>query len=106
MNPYDAFSLLDRQRQRFIRSLLIVVVTLFHYGAPAAFAAGELDASFEFDGIRIITHPGNDRGQAVAVQPTDGKIVIAGYTSTFGSDDDVMVVRLDSNGSLDSTFNG
>ena len=106
MNPYAAFSLLATQRQRFISGLLIVVATLFHYGAPAAFAAGELDASFDVDGIRIITRPGNDRGQAVAIQPTDGKIVIAGYTSTFGSDDDVMVVRLDSDGSLDSTFNG
>ena len=106
MNPYAAFSLLNTQRQHFISGLLIVVVTLFHYGAPTAFAAGELDASFDFDGIRVITRPGNDRGQAVAIQPADGKIVIAGYTSTFGSDDDVMVVRLDSDGSLDSTFNG
>jgi hypothetical protein len=67
MNPYAAFSLLATQRQRFICGLLIVVVTLFHYGAPAAFAAGELDASFDVDGIRIITRPGNDCGQAVAV---------------------------------------
>ena len=107
MNPYDTFSLLDTQWQRFVSGLLIVVATLFHYDTPAAFAAaGALDASFDIDGIRVITRPGNDRGQAVAIQPTDGKIVIAGYTSTFGSDDDVMVVRLDSNGSLDSTFNG
>ena len=42
MNPYTAFSLLDTQWQRFVSGLLIVVVTLFHYGAPTAFAAGEL----------------------------------------------------------------
>jgi hypothetical protein len=84
MNPYAAFSLLATQRQRFISGLLIVVATLFHYDAPTAFAAGELDASFDVDGIRIITRPGNDRGQAVAIQPTDGKIVIAGYTGSFG----------------------
>jgi uncharacterized delta-60 repeat protein len=106
MNPYDTFSLLDTQWQRFVSGLLIVVATLFHYDTPAAFAAGELDASFDTNGIRVITRSGNDRGQAVAVQLTDGKIVIAGYTSTFSSDEDVMVVRLDSNGSLDSTFNG
>ena len=104
MNPYAAFSLLATQRQRFISGLLIVIATLFHYDAPATFAAGALDASFDVDGIRIITRSGTDRGQAVVVQPTDGKIVLAGYTSTFSSDDNVMVVRLDSNGSLDSTF--
>ena len=57
------------------------------------------------DGIRIITQSEDNRGQAVVIQPTDGKIVIAGYTNTFGSND-VTLVRLNSDGSFDGTFNG
>jgi len=103
MNPYAAFSLLDRQRQRFICGLLIVVATFFHYGAAPAFAAGALDASFDIDGIRVITRPGDDRGQAVAVQPIDGKIVVGGYTDRFGLND-FLVMRFSGNGVLDTTF--
>jgi len=66
-------------------------------------AAGALDSSFDGDGIRIIPLVEDNRGQAVAIQPADGKIVIAGYSKIFGSND-VLVVRLNNDGSFDSTF--
>ena len=45
---------------------------------------------------------GNDRAQAVAIQ-SDGKIVVAGYSSN-GSDNDFALVRYNANGSLDINF--
>src|SRR5262249_49444163 len=44
-----------------------------------------------------------DRGQALALQ-SDGKIVIAGLADRFG-DKDIQIVRLNSNGTVDLTFN-
>lgn len=65
-------------------------------------AAGDLDSSFDSNGIRVVRLAGSNLGQAVAVQ-SDGKIVMAGDTTTFGLED-FMVVRLNANGSPDTTF--
>ena len=61
---------------------------------------GTLDNAFDGDGIRILDF--NSSGQyaySIAVQP-DGKIIIAGYANG------ALVARLNSNGSLDLSFNG
>jgi len=62
---------------------------------------GSLDTSFDGDGI-VSTQVGGDLSEAfsVAIQ-ADGKIVVVG--SGFGG---FGVVRLNPNGSLDTTFNG
>ncbi|MDQ3220105.1 MAG: CHRD domain-containing protein [Acidobacteriota bacterium] len=66
---------------------------------------GTLDATFDGDGIAITPiGSGSETARSVAVQP-DGKIVVAGY-SVVGSNNDFAVVRYESNGSLDSTFDG
>jgi uncharacterized delta-60 repeat protein len=66
---------------------------------------GTLDTTFDGDGKATfsILVGFNDIANAVAIQP-DGKIVLAGSTNN-GSDDDFAVIRLNPNGSLDSTFN-
>jgi uncharacterized delta-60 repeat protein len=63
---------------------------------------GALDSSFDGDGRVILSNPGNDRAQAVALQP-DGKIIVAGTTDASGNND-FLIVRLNANGSLDGTF--
>lgn len=66
---------------------------------------GSLDISFDIDGRVVISgFGGDDRAQAVAVQP-DGKIVLVGYTNVSGTND-FAVVRLLGHGSLDATFDG
>lgn len=67
--------------------------------------AGALDTSFGTGG-KVITPigPGDDNGLSVAMQ-SDGKIVVAGH-SYSGSKYDVAVVRYDSAGTLDTSFNG
>ncbi len=68
-------------------------------------ANGSLDASFSSDGIvTTAIWTDEDRAQAVALQP-DGKIVIAGYTSsTFVPYYHLVVVRYLPDGSLDPDF--
>ncbi|RMD52107.1 hypothetical protein D6827_00705, partial [Candidatus Parcubacteria bacterium] len=66
---------------------------------------GSLDESFDVDGkVTTSIGPGNDFGQSVAIQ-TDGKIVVVGYASN-GSNYDIAVVRYNSDGSLDTSFDG
>ena len=66
---------------------------------------GSLDTTFNGSG-KVITAVGSgtDTGNGVALQ-NDGKIVVAG-DSRGGSSNDIAVVRYNTDGSLDTTFNG
>ncbi len=67
---------------------------------------GSLDTSFGGTGkvVTDISSSTNDLGYSVTVQ-TDGKIVVAGGSNSGGSYN-FAVVRYNSDGSLDATFNG
>jgi uncharacterized delta-60 repeat protein len=67
---------------------------------------GTLDTSFSFDGRQTTDFGGDDRATAVARQ-SDGKIVVAGYSSTGpGGFRQFAVARYNSNGTLDTSFSG
>jgi len=72
---------------------------------------GSLDPSFGGTGkILIPDSDSADYARSVAIQP-NGKIVVAGDSSNIGSDftvegSDFALVRLNPNGSLDTSFNG
>jgi uncharacterized delta-60 repeat protein len=63
-------------------------------------ASGDLDTSFDGNGKKSVDFGGTDRATVVLVQP-NGRIVVAGG-GTAGSA--FCVVRLRSNGALDTTF--
>ena len=63
--------------------------------------AGELDLAFNGDGIFIQDFNGDGYAQTVALQ-SDGKILIGGRLD--GSDDDLLLMRLDTYGNPDLTF--
>ena len=66
-------------------------------------ANGSLDASFGTAGkVTTAVGAGNEHGSAVALQ-SDGKIVLAGWSSN-GANDDFAVVRYNAGGSLDAGF--
>ncbi|MFO1007906.1 MAG: cadherin domain-containing protein [Planctomycetaceae bacterium] len=66
---------------------------------------GTLDTTFDGDGMVITPmSSGSDVPSGVAVQ-ADGKIVVAGYSHN-GSNYDFAVARYNTNGSLDTTFDG
>ena len=66
-------------------------------------ANGSLDTSFGTGG-KVTTDFGsaNDFARSVAIQ-SDGKIVVAGYSNN-GSNDDFALVRYNTDGSLDASF--
>jgi len=65
--------------------------------------SGSLDTGFDFDGSVATSVNSKSEARAMAIQ-SNGKIVVAGFTSN-GSNDDFVVIRYNSNGSLDNTFN-
>src|SRR5207245_8040541 len=67
-------------------------------------ADGSLDLTFNGTGKVNTPITVNDRAWALALQ-TDGKIVVAGDTND-GNPSKFAVARYNSNGSLDSSFNG
>jgi uncharacterized delta-60 repeat protein len=84
------------------RTLALGIAT-FALGAATALAApGDLDNSFDEDGSRMFDFGGIDAVRDVLVQP-DGKIVLTGDGRALG---DVLVTRLNPDGSLDPSFAG
>jgi uncharacterized delta-60 repeat protein len=81
-----------------------IAVLLFLVGAATAVAApGDLDSSFDGDGIRLLDFSGsNDDASDLLVQP-DGKLVVAG---TGAVAPDFLVARLNLDGSYDTSFGG
>ncbi len=74
-------------------------IALFRYNTN-----GSLDTTFDSDGV-VTTDIGTlqDHGNSVAIQ-SDNKIVVTGYTYNLVSEYDIITVRYNTNGSLDSTF--
>jgi uncharacterized delta-60 repeat protein len=67
-------------------------------------SAGQFDGSFGNNGTLVIPFENNDDwGQDVLIQP-NGKVIIGGYTEN-NADDDFVLIRLNSNGTFDNTFN-
>ena len=67
---------------------------------------GTLDTSFDGDGKLITSIDSSDDGATSVKIQTDGRIVAAGYSFTGGLDPDFAVVRYNSNGTLDTSFDG
>ncbi|NJR41977.1 MAG: hypothetical protein HC767_04290 [Akkermansiaceae bacterium] len=70
--------------------------------SPLSAAPGSLDPSFNGTGVVIRDFTGSEDLRAVAVLP-DGKIIAAGTTDASGHDD-ILVVRYNPNGTLDTSF--
>ena len=79
----------------------------FDFGVVRLTSSGSLDTSFSGDGKQTIFFDNggsnDDRAMDVAIQ-SDGKIVVVGYTEFGWGDTDFAVARLNSSGSLDSSF--
>jgi uncharacterized delta-60 repeat protein len=70
-------------------------------------ADGELDPDFGVDGVRRVLHNGSDWTEArAAVLQNNGKLLLAGLCYDCGPsiEADTMLVRLEENGAIDTTF--
>lgn len=66
---------------------------------------GSLDNTFALNGVTIWNPSGyDDWGTSIDLQ-SDGKVVVAGISYNANGDSDVSVARLNTDGSLDTTFN-
>ena len=74
-----------------------------HFVVARFTSAGALDNTFGTAGV-VTTVILNATHASVAVQPADGKIVVAGEGSTFGTFFTIDVIRYNVNGTLDATF--
>ena len=85
-------------------ALALTTVLLAIVAVPAVAAPGSLDLSFDGDGVRTVDWGGEgDAARDVLVQP-DGKIVVVG--TGFANPIDMGLIRLGSDGSLDTSFAG
>jgi uncharacterized delta-60 repeat protein len=66
-------------------------------------ANGSIDTTFSSDGRTTVDMGADDRANSVAIQ-SDGKILVGG--SFNGGASDFAIVRLNANGSLDTSFSG
>ncbi|MDS4056736.1 LamG-like jellyroll fold domain-containing protein, partial [Accumulibacter sp.] len=79
--------------------------TNWDFAAARYNSDGTLDTSFSGDGLaNFAVGTGHDYACGVALQP-DGKLVLAGY-GVNGATSDFAVVRLNSSGTLDTSFSG
>ena len=68
-------------------------------------ATGSLDPTFGVGGIaRYVTAGAKEVGHSVAIQPTDGKLVVVGSYGTSGGPALSVVARFQSNGTIDTGF--
>ena len=85
-----------------LRFALLIILNAFA-GASVYAADGDLDATFDGDGVVITDYNRSDTTSAIAVQP-DGKVVVAGYTYNTSNGAVIIVMRYNLDGSLDNTF--
>jgi uncharacterized delta-60 repeat protein len=86
-----------------MKKFLLPLVALFFFGVNAFAQPGTLDLTFNTDGI-VLVNPTNvfDNAQDVIVLG-DNKIFICGTTGMF-TDFDMMVAKLNEDGSYDTSF--
>ena len=85
---------------KYIQLLTLLFISMYSYAQP-----GTLDNNFDANGIVTLDFFGDtDYAYDMHIQP-DGKIVVCGTTRNGSSSgDDLYVVRINPDGSLDNTF--
>ena len=89
-------------RTAAVGALALATLSIVAQPAAAAVSTGYLDHTFSDDGKVLTNVAGDDTGEAVAVQ-ADRKVVVAG--TTHGGTD-IALVRYDTGGALDPSFDG
>lgn len=90
------------------RSLLGALALLVVLASPVGAAPGDLDPTFDADGKVTRDFGGNFDGATGVVVQDDGKVVVVGSSLSWERPEsaDFALARYNSDGSLDSTFDG
>jgi uncharacterized delta-60 repeat protein len=87
-----------------VRCLAFALLLLLTAGGTALAAPGDLDSSFDGDGVRILDLGGVDAAAGLVIQP-DGRIVATGIAgASVTTSDNFGLARLKLDGSLDTSF--
>lgn len=92
--------------EKFIRSIVgtaATVLLILNIAGRSNATGTHFDIAFDDNGKLATDFGDEDRAQGVAIQ-SDGKIVAVGYVSNSGGV--IAIARYNSNGSLDTTFDG
>ncbi|HXJ64680.1 MAG TPA: hypothetical protein VNN79_13075, partial [Actinomycetota bacterium] len=94
------------RRSLSVAALAALVLFVFAPAMAYAAAPGDLDPTFGGgDGVVKYDSGGSDFGQKILRQP-DGKIVVAGQTSSAQHDENLLLARYTADGKRDTTFGG
>lgn len=75
----------------------------FAFTVARYYRDGSTDTSFGTNGKTVIISETSNSAQALEIQP-NGKIIVVGHTEVPNNGLDILVARLNPNGSLDTTF--
>lgn len=75
----------------------------FAFTAARYQSSGAPDVNFGTNGKTVIISDTSNSAQALEIQP-NGKIIVVGHTEISGNGLDILVARLNANGSLDTSF--
>src|SRR5687768_5565626 len=89
----------------FVRSLAVYLLLIVFAFPGKLLAAGSLDKTFGAGGIAVARVGTTCIGNDLAIQ-ADGKIVVVGYTPWATGTPDFAVARFNTNGALDTSFDG
>jgi uncharacterized delta-60 repeat protein len=83
--------------------IVVAGVSDLNFGVLRYNSDGSIDSSFASNGIVITSFNGDENLTSMVIQ-VDGKIVVAGYTSTSIFNSDFAIARYNTDGTLDNTF--
>ena len=86
----------------YIKHLVIFQICLLIYSSDCF--SQVLDSSFGTNGKVLIPIENTDQGNSVDIQ-SDGKIIVGGYSVNSSSQQDLSIISLNTNGSLNTNFN-
>ncbi|MEY3346465.1 MAG: hypothetical protein RIR40_190, partial [Actinomycetota bacterium] len=94
--------ILNSQKKISLRLSIFIIASLLFSIPSASAVIGDLDISFDTDGIVKTGIRIDSRAEAVVVQ-SDGKIIAAGFSSSVGNND-FALARYNPDGQLDTSF--
>jgi len=105
-NHYEPYGLAIQSNGRIVVAGTSSIFAGGDISTARLLTSGALDTSFDTDGIAVTSvYAGDSEARSLAIQ-TDGKIVVGGGPGANGSETEAAIVRYNSNGSLDTSFDG
>lgn len=107
-NHYEPYGLAIQSNGRIVVAGTSSIFAGGDISTVRLLTSGALDTSFDTDGIAVTSvYAGDSEARSLAIQ-TDNKIVVGGGggPGANGSETEAAIVRYNSNGSLDTSFDG